>query len=1066
LKTSSHSKRTLSVLIVSALALAVSPAIADNINGTGWKGTGGNSNWSTAGNWDGDAPTTNTSNDRNLFFGQGYKAAGGAGSTTSNNDLASWAGYRITFQDSNAAGNGTDGSSANDTAFTITGNSFTLFDFGTNNFPRVENDSFLTQTFTLTSGSTITLSGGSNNKAEIDPVNGNLLFSTGTKIDLAGSTQLQMFGGKTVTYNGIISSSGNSGNNSVVINGGTTAVYGAVNTYNGDTFVNNGILQIASGGGVASGSAIRLGNSATGSGNASLVFSSLTGGLSVGSIINPGFSGGTGTYLIDSQNTSNTNTISGNIFLDASLRIQQATGGTLSITNATLDLKGNTLSFNTGGTANTGLLGNINITGVIGNSAGSGQLVVGSDGVANSGGTVTLSNANTYTGQTFVRNGTLAFTSAGSSNSSTIRFGSATGTSVDANINLTSLTGGTTISSTVNPVTTSGTGTLTINSQNTSNTNTFSGHFGEDRNLSINQAGGGTLAFTQARLNATDTATAFDIKTTTVTLGGAGNITFNDVYNSTGSGTGTLLSNSTGTVTLGGALDNVSLAATVNSGTLVLAKTSTSAIHAIEGTLTIAGGTAQLGNTSGDQILNTANVTVTSGAFDLNAAAETFGTLSVQGTGISGAGALLTSAASGATGRINSGTGVTLTGDATFGTTNSGATLNLNNVVITDGAGTFAITKVGAGDLVLGNNGTPANGNTFDGGVNDNAGTLVVNSGSNGSPGAVTSGPLGTGTLTLNGGAIRAGGGFTSGSLMNAINLAADTTIAGGGPANAFVLSGAMTISGATRTLTSNSTSDTNFSGAIGGAAGLGLTFNATTTGKFIVSGASTYTGTTTINAGTLSVDSAGSTSARLAGTSGITVNSGGTLLLANSTATASNDRINNSAAIKLNGQGSTTVAFNTAGLQEHGATNNTAGLGALTLQSNSIIDLGSGASIIAFANSNSTLGNSATWVGTLSIYNWTGNANPVLGGGTDQLFVGNDATGLNAAQLAQVQFFSGNNTGSYGLGAMILSNGEVVPVPEPGTWAAGALVFASLLLTQRKRLTLLVRRHGSSATV
>jgi hypothetical protein len=155
-------------------------ASADNINGTGWKGTA-SSNWSNTGNWDSDSPNTSGSGDRNLFFGQGYKNAGGGGSLTANNDLTSWAGYRITFQNIDNTGNGT-----NDKSFIITGNSFTLFDFGSGNFPRIENDSFVNQTFTLTSGNTITLSGGSNNKAEIDPVNGNLVFSAGTKIDLAG----------------------------------------------------------------------------------------------------------------------------------------------------------------------------------------------------------------------------------------------------------------------------------------------------------------------------------------------------------------------------------------------------------------------------------------------------------------------------------------------------------------------------------------------------------------------------------------------------------------------------------------------------------------------------------------------------------------------------------------------------------------------------------------------------------------------------------------------------------------------------------------------------------------
>src|SRR5205807_112001 len=128
-----------------------------------------------------------------------------------------------------------------------------------------------------------------------------------------------------------------------------------------------------------------------------------------------------------------------------------------------------------------------------------------------------------------------------------------------------------------------------------------------------------------ARAGGAGSATGFDIKIKTVTLTGGGNISFNDIYNSTGAGTGTIISNSTGIVTLGGAFDNVSLAATVNSGTLVLNKASTSAIHAIGGALTInSGGTVQLSGTGGDQIFDSGTVTVNSGGvFDLNAKSET-----------------------------------------------------------------------------------------------------------------------------------------------------------------------------------------------------------------------------------------------------------------------------------------------------------------------------------------------------------------------------------------------------------------------------------------------------------
>ena len=175
----------------------------------------------------------------------------------------------------------------------------------------------------------------------------------------------------------------------------------------------------------------------------------------------------------------------------------------------------------------------------------------------------------------------------------------------------------------------------------------------------------------------------------------------------------------------------------------------------------------------------------------------------------------------------------------------------------------------------------------------------------------------------------------------------------------------------------------------------------------------------------------------QLSGTGAITVNSGGTLAFTGTTGT---DRINNSATMTLNGG-----TFNTGGLSEHGASNNTAGIGALTLQSNSIIDMGSGASIVAFADSHL-----ASWTGTLSIYNYSGT--PVTGNGTDQLYFGTDASGLTSAQVGEIAFFSDSGTTSLG-GATILADGEVVVAPEPSTWMGAALALGAVVFTQRRRL-------------
>jgi hypothetical protein len=205
-------------------------------------------------------------------------------------------------------------------------------------------------------------------------------------------------------------------------------------------------------------------------------------------------------------------------------------------------------------------------------------------------------------------------------------------------------------------------------------------------------------------------------------------------------------------------------------------------------------------------------------------------------------------------------------------------------------------------------------------------------------------------------------------------------------------------------------------------------------------------------------VDSGSAGTGRLASTSGITVNSGGTLLLAQSGA-ASNDRINDSATMTLNANGSSTVAFNTGGLSEHGASNNTAGIGALTLSSTSIIDLGSAASIVAFADSHLS-----TWTGTLKIYNWTGT--PYTGNGADELFFGNNNTtnALSSAQLADIVFYSDSGITQIGSATGQLSTGEVVPIPEPSTFVAASLLLGALGYRERRKIGAVLKKvsHGS----
>lgn len=196
-----------------------------------------------------------------------------------------------------------------------------------------------------------------------------------------------------------------------------------------------------------------------------------------------------------------------------------------------------------------------------------------------------------------------------------------------------------------------------------------------------------------------------------------------------------------------------------------------------------------------------------------------------------------------------------------------------------------------------------------------------------------------------------------------------------------------------------------------------------------------TFSGTTTINSGTLVLNVNDS----LGGTSSVTVNATGTLLFGGTNATT--DRLRDDAGITLDGG-----TLNTAGLSEYTAGSVLPGMGALTLNSTSTIDLGALSSIIAFADSSDE-----TWVGTLRIVNWTGTIG--AGNGTDQVYFGTDAMGLDPSQLDQILFFSDADGLNFLGTATILSTGEVVPVPEPATWIGGALALAALGFTQRRRL-------------
>ena len=493
-------------------------------------------------------------------------------------------------------------------------------------------------------------------------------------------------------------------------------------------------------------------------------------------------------------------------------------------------LGANTLTIGFGTAPNTNGTANADFAGVI---SGTGSLV--KDDTS----TQILSGANTFTGTATVNGGTLTLNGGAAIADSVAvtvnspgvlnlgaseTIGSLAGTgavTITANtlttgFNNTSTTYGGNITGTTGGVTKIGTGTWTLNG---AGSNTFTGAFNvNDGTVQLNMSG--TDATGQGPLNIGDgvgaagSAVVQLLQSTEIANGSAVTIRTDGKLdlNNFSDIVGSLAGS--GTVTLG-------------TGTLTTGGDNTSTNYA--GVISGTGGLIKQG--TGTMTLSGVNTftgptSVTAGILSLSGGAALSDVTSVTVTN-PGALNLVNSETIGSlagSGNVTLNANTLTTGGNGFTTTYSG---------VMSGAG-GSLTKTGVGTMTL------SGANTFTGPVNVNAGTLSLQNGA-----AIAD----TVSVTV-----------TTPGTLNLVNSETIGSLAGTGSA---------TLNANTLTTGGNNTS-TTFSGVIGGAGGAVVKNG---TGAFTVSGTNTYTGGTTLNAGTLALGNM-----KALGSGNVNVN-GGTLM-------------------------------------------------------------------------------------------------------------------------------------------------------------------------------------------
>lgn len=207
---------------------------------------------------------------------------------------------------------------------TITGSNIVRFFDSSGADPKIENLSSASHTISFN----ISADADAADPLEINPINGNLTFNN-TISNLGSSILIFGNNGFTARFNNIISGAG-----AFIIRQNSKAIFNAVNTYSGNTELDNGELWIETTGNAIANNNIFVGNGAQLANVAKIFLNRAAGGTTFtrGITINPGNSS---TRFLGGLNTSGTNTFGGTITNNASeLNLEVVnSGGIVRISN-------------------------------------------------------------------------------------------------------------------------------------------------------------------------------------------------------------------------------------------------------------------------------------------------------------------------------------------------------------------------------------------------------------------------------------------------------------------------------------------------------------------------------------------------------------------------------------------------------------------------------------------------------------------------------------------------------------------------------------------------------------